>query len=372
MKAPIGQTTDRAPTRRRSRLPLYVAMFCVFVIAYASLQPFTGWITPEGSSFSFLGLFARSGGRADIWFNVLAYVPLGIAIAALWPVSWGFAPRLLLSVLCAVALSITVEALQSWLPTRVASTYDLLANAFGAAFGAAIGLRVLQSNAFVNALHRIRDTLFISGAAGDLKILLLLVWLIAQVNPGIALFASTFHPGLDGAFEPAVIAVELTQTAAALIGIGLFTDLAMRKRWLGGLALVIVVASAIALKLSAAQWFLKPMAWEIWLRPGHSLGVAIGAVALTMLFWLPRRAKSIIAGIALLSGVLASVVLPDIFATKAPLSLFNWSYGHLLNLNGLTHTIMLLWPFVATLALLAHFGKQDKDKRRDSESTPDT
>ena len=206
------------------------------------------------------------------------------------------------------------------------------------------------------AIRAARDALVVQGDSGDLMLVLLSVWLLAQANPAIPLFAATFHPGTQSAFEPVVVIVELAQTASALVGIGLFTDLMMRKRWLGGVALAMVVLLAIGLKTAAAYAFLNPVAWEQWLRPGHTLGLAAGAFSLMLLFWLPRGAKSVLAGIALLSGVLVMLLLPDFVATKAPLSIFNWNYGQLLNLNGLTHTIMILWPFAATAALWWRFA----------------
>jgi glycopeptide antibiotics resistance protein len=330
-------------------------MFCVFVIVYASLQPFTEWSTDTVSPFAFLFDFDKRWLRADIIFNVLAYVPLGITLSAAWPTSWGLRTRWLLSLFAALALSLMMETLQSGLPSRYSNINDTMANVLGAALGGLLAVYLMRFTRLLSSIRWLRETLFVAGATGEMKIILLLAWLVAQVNPGIPLFASSFHLGLSAANEPAVIAVELVQTAAALIGIGLFTDLAMRKRWLGGLALIVVIATAITLKTTAAQWFLTPVAWETWLRAGHTLGLAVGALSLTVLFWLPRRAKSIIAGIALLLGIFASLLLPDTFIAKAPLSLFNWHYGQLLNLNGLTHTIIMLWPFAATAVLLLRY-----------------
>ncbi len=350
-------------TQAQSKLLFYVALFCIFVIVYASLQPFTGWAESSAAPFDFLTKFSRHVSRADVIFNTLAYVPLGFSLYAMLPPSYGATKRALWMLTATLALSILVETLQNWLPTRVSSVNDTLANAFGAVLGAAIASRVIAQQNFIAVLRRWRESLFVSGATGDLNILLLAVWLIAQINPGIPLFASTFHPGFITAFDPVIVAVELAQTTAALVGIGLFTDLTMRKRWLGGIALVLVVACAVALKTIAAQWLLTPIAWEAWLRPGHALGVALGAVALLVLFWLPRRLKSIVAGIALLSSVFIPLVLPDLVTVRAPTSLFNWSYGQLLNLNGLTRTIVVLWPFIATAVLFFRFGGDAKGNR---------
>jgi VanZ family protein len=342
----------------RSKIALYVALFCVFVIVYASLQPFVGWTPSTRNALTFITAFSQHFTYADVVFNTAAYIPLGFALYAVFPPRWRGWCRWLAVLLSALCLSITVEILQTWLPTRVSSLYDTASNIVGACVGALLAGQFLRHDALIDRLNRTRHTLFIGGATGDLNILLLMVWLIVQINPGIPLFGATFHPGMDAAFDPAVVAVELAQTSAALVGIGLFTDLAMRKRWLGGIALIIVIVAAVCLKTLAAHWLLTPIAWERWLRPGHTLGVALGAVALMVLFWLPRAAKSVIAGVALLSSVMIPFLLPDLVVVRAPLSQFEWGYGQLLNLNGLTRTIVVLWPFIATAVLLLRFGSE--------------
>ena len=72
-----------------------------------------------------------------------------------------------------------------------------------------------------------------------------------------------------------------------------------------------------------------------------SLGVAAGALLLSAAIWLPRPAQVALAAIALLSSLLATLLAPDLLFARAPLSLFNGPYGHLLNFNGLTHTVLL-------------------------------
>jgi VanZ family protein len=336
-------------------LASWVVGVCVAVIVYASLQPFTGWTAPEPPVKFFLWQWRQRWTQSDVVFNVLAYLPLGAALVVACPTTWRPMLKVTLAVLLAFALSVAMESAQMWLPTRHASVLDTLANVAGAFSGALAGLAVISLPFLVNSVGRARDYLVVSGPSGDLQLVLLCVWLTAQINPAIPLFGATFHPGTQAAFEPPVVIVELAQTAAALIGIGLFTDLTMRKRWMGGIALVLVIGLAIGLKTAAAQTVLKPLAWDEWLRPGHTLGLALGAFALMALFWLPRGAKSVLAGVSLLSGVLIALLLPDFVLAKAPLSIFSWNYGHLLHLNGLTHTIVILWPFVATAVLFWRF-----------------
>jgi VanZ family protein len=327
----------------------------VGVIVYASVQPFSGWSVPEPTMRFFLWHWGQRWTVADTVFNVVAYIPLGAALVIAAPKSWPRRWQIGLTLGLALMLSLAMETAQMWLPTRYASVYDTLANMAGTLLGAIIGSALMALGWLTNATGRLRDALFVAGPSGELKFVLLLVWLLAQINPAIPLFGATFHLGQQGAFEPAVVLVELAQTAAALVGIGLFTDLTMRKRWMGGVALLLVISLAVTLKTAAAQAVLKPLAWEEWLRPGHTLGLAVGAFALLVLFWLPRSVKSVLAGIALLSSVLINMLLPDFSAAKAPLSIFSWTYGHLLHLNGLTHTIVILWPFVATGVLFWRF-----------------
>jgi VanZ family protein len=336
-------------------LPLWVVGVCVAVIVYASLQPFVGWVTPEASMPFFLWQWGQRWTFSDAAFNLIAYLPLGVALVVAMPDSLTRRRKIAITLLFAAALSMAVETAQMWLPTRYASVYDLLANVAGALIGAVCGVALIAFDSLTRGATHLRDRAIVFGPSGDLQLVLLGVWLAAQINPAIPLFGATFHPGQIDAFDPAVVLVELTQTATTLIGIGLFTDLTMRKRWMGGVALVLVIAIAIALKVTAAQAVLKPVAWDEWLRPGRTLGLAAGAFSLMILFWLPRAAKSVLAGIALMSSVLINVLLPDMISAKAPLSIFSWSYGHLLHLNGLTYTIVLVWPFVATAVLFWRF-----------------
>ena len=356
---------DRADTRP-SGLPLWVTGVCVAVIVYASLQPFTGWTEPAPGGRFFLFQWNQRWIASDATFNVLAYIPFGFALVMAWPLRWSGMRAISATLGSALVLSLAMETAQIWLPTRYASVFDALANLVGAFTGAVFGAIAISSRRLNDAAYSLREKLVVSGESGNVKLVLLLVWLSAQINPAIPLFGATYHAGQKAAFEPVVLVVELVQTASALIGIGLFTDLTMRKRWMGGVALVLVIVLAIVLKTAAAQTVLTPVAWDEWLRPGHTLGLAVGAFALMVLFWFPRGAKSVIAGIALISSVMVTLMLPDFVAAKAPLSIFSWNYGHLLHLNGLTHTIVILWPFLATAVLLWRFTVTPNRKGTDA------
>jgi hypothetical protein len=48
-----------------------------------------------------------------------------------------------------------------------------------------------------------------------------------------------------------------------------------------GAAVLLLIGAALLLKGIAAILLLKPAAWEGWLRPGVSTGIAVGALALS-------------------------------------------------------------------------------------------
>ena len=100
-------------------------------------------------------------------------------------------------------------------------------------------------------------------------------------------------------------------------------------------------------------------AWEHWLSPGVSTGVAAGALLLLAAISLPRPAQVAFATVALLLSLLTTLLAPDLLFARAPLSMFSWTYGHLLNFNGLTHMVLLVWPLVASVYLFVLAGQPD-------------
>ena len=92
----------------------------MLLVAYASLYPFSGWRDVGLSPLAFLnGPWPRYVTAFDITVNVAGYLPFGLlAVLAIYP---RLAPTAaaLLAVAAAAALSILLEAAQSYLPARV-------------------------------------------------------------------------------------------------------------------------------------------------------------------------------------------------------------------------------------------------------------
>ena len=351
-------TATRVP---RSYLPHTLAVLYALAIAYASLQPFGPWIAPvPGTPFWPFAPWPRWT-RFDVAANVLAYVPLG-AFVALMPRRAPPMTRAWLALAAGLTLSFATETLQWFLPSRAASLVDLAANGVGALAGGLAAGMLVRSDGTKRMVVGIRHRLFLPGTIGDIGVALLALWLVAQANPGIPLFATTYDPAREPVAAAATVdfaaaLLEAAESALQMLGVGLFVALLVRERRHVGAAVVALIVAALLLKGGAAAVMLKPAVWEGWLRPGLSTGVAAGALLLLFAIALPRPAMIAVCAVALLSSVGVPLFATDLVGASAPLTLFNWRYGHLLNFNGLTRTVMLVWPLAAASWLFALAGR---------------
>jgi VanZ family protein len=352
------------PKPRRTLLPHALAALYALSIVYASLQPFGAWLDPEpGTPFFLLAPWPSRWLRYDVLLNVVAYAPLGF-FTALLPRSAAPVRRVAIGVLCGFALSFAMETLQMFLPRRDASTVDLLSNTAGAMIGGTIAGALTRAAGGKAEREGTRARLFLGGRLGDVGIALLVLWIAAQINPAIPLFAVTFDPEpqrvlavtappLDGA----ALLIEAAESAFQMLGVGLFLALLLRERRQVAGGVLILIGVALVLKGGAATLVIRPAVWEVWQRPGVLTGIAAGALLLPAAISLPRPVMVAVCAVALLSSIGVPMLAPDLLSAAAPLTFFNWRYGQLLNYNGLTRTILLVWPILAALWLLALAGR---------------
>ncbi|HXZ86279.1 MAG TPA: VanZ family protein, partial [Myxococcota bacterium] len=143
-------------------------LFAVYVllVAYASLYPLQGWHGHGLSAFDYLAAPPSFVTGFDLAANILGYVPYGfLGMAALHPrfARWtGFA----LVASSGALLSLVLEAAQSYLPTRVAASLDVLANSGGLVAGALLAMAFLPRLLANRPLRRLR-AMFLPGAATD-------------------------------------------------------------------------------------------------------------------------------------------------------------------------------------------------------------
>ncbi|MEP6996329.1 MAG: VanZ family protein [Betaproteobacteria bacterium] len=337
---------------RSSRLPEFLAGLYALLIVYASAEPFSGWTAPlPGTPFFLVAPWPPRFTRFDVVVNVLAYAPFGLFVA--------LSVRRTALVQLAVAggagflLSFLVETMQMFIPTRDASAMDLVCNAAGASLGGLSAMALDRTPGLRASVSAWRHRVFVEGRSGDLGLALLAIWLLAQLNPGIPLFAATFDPSLELTRDLAGTLLQAAESAFNVVGVGLFLALLLRQRRFVGGAVLMLIGLALILKGLAASVLIRQSVLETWIKPGVSLGVAAGALVLLLAVWLPRPARTTMCAIALLASLVAPLLAPDMWRARAPLALFDWPYGQLLNFNGLTHAVLIAWPILASLYVLA-------------------
>ena len=342
---------------RPSTLARYLLLAYVLLIIYASLHPFSGWRDQGVSAFAFLTTaLPRYITAFDLVTNFAAYLPLGFfALLALHPLLRGVV-AVAAAGLAGCCLSLALEALQTYLPSRIPANLDLLTNSLGVFTGAALGLRYGVGLLRGGRIHALRDRLFLSGGRYDLGLVLLALWLFTQLNPETLLFGNgdlrELLEHLPTPLHPAevFIQIEAAVTACNMVAVGLFaSSLAQDERPLRRL-LILPLAAALGLKTIAVGVLLKAQNVFAWLTPGALLGLAGGTLVLTLALALPRAARLALAGLLLMAATVLVNMAPEnpYFAN----ALQQWPQGYFLNFNGVTHLVSLAWPFAALFYLM--------------------
>lgn len=360
------------------------------IIIDTSLFPFGGWRDLGLPPYDFLVAdWPRRPLPFDLFVNVVGYLPLGfVAGLALHPRARGPTMVLAATLLCAV-LSIQLEAVQTYLPARVASKVDVLANVAGGFVGALIAARSAHPLLDTGRLRIWRTRWFASDASRGLA--LVIVWFGALVYPdafvlGMGGLLKAFDPSDAGLaasalgladFGDAVLTAERFQLAEGVVagltlaGAGLLFLNLLRQglSWWGRLALLAAFVTATVATEALAHAFLfdDAAAWPL-LTPGARDGIAIAIATLLASTWLPPRVRWAVA----LASVLASLVVVNVYPDNPygnPVSLA-WTRGKLMNFYGLASGLNLVWPYVAIAYLLRHRGRPGRSTPPGVERVP--
>lgn len=340
-----------------STLARYLFVAYLLLVVYASLHPFSGWRDRGLPTFAFLtASFNRPVPTFDFFLNVLGYVPLGfLAVLAAYPRLRGrngFA----CSVLCSVLASFVLESLQVYLPTRTASNLDLIANTGGGMLGAIAGVAASRPLMDDGKLQNLRSELFLPGGRVDLGLVLLGLWLFAQLSPETLLFGTgdlrDLFKSPSGRLYPAEVFLRVEAGIACANGLAaglLAACLVARDQPTRGVVLLLI-ATALAAHALAFGTLVNPQDALSWVTPGALYGVA-GAIALLMVaISLPRAAQLPLIGLALLAATAIVNLAPPNPYNTATFSL--WQQGQYLNFNGLTRLVAIVWPFAAMFYLV--------------------
>lgn len=363
--------SHRASTLARQACAAYAVL-----IVYASLYPFDGWVALGIGPFDYLfAPMQRYVTAFDVVTNVLGYLPFGaLAVLALHPRWRGVGAALIAAALGAL-LSASMEALQTYLPTRIASNLDLAANALGALLGAALVAPATGALLERGVLRRLRFAWF--EADGATPLLLAALWPFAILFPspflfGIGDWPATLWERADVSMQDALLAwlpaawqvtdwpqrVDgwLSDSAweAVLGGLMLFpalavASLAMRPRAPRVRLLIAFVVATLALKSAATYMQSATGLVVVWATPGARLGIELGFAAALVALYVPGAWRAALAAAALCAGVALVNLLP--VNPFFDYTLSGWRQGRYVHFNSIARWLAWIWPYAALIWL---------------------
>ena len=347
--------------------PLARILFGVFaaLTVYASLYPMEGWRDPGVSPFAYLTApWPRHITRFDIAVNVLGYVPYGFLAAAALQPRLRARTAFVVATASALILSLILEALQSYLPARIASNLDTMCNVLGAAIGAAAAVRY-GPTLFEGAFARRRQRAFLPGGVIDLGLTLMGLWLFVQLNPTTLLFGAGDLREFLGAREPRgerpafFITIEALTAAANLTAASLILSSLTARAAAVRLQIALLIGAALIVRTAAFAILMRAENVLAWLTHGAQIGLAIGVVVALAAVSLPRGQRMILAALLIMAAtVLVNLAPPNPYLAA---SLKVWQQGHFLNFNGLTRLVSALWPFAALGYLMYLAGSRPRE-----------
>jgi VanZ family protein len=357
------------------------------LIVYASLYPFSGWRDQGIAAWAFLwSPLPRYWTGFDVAANVAGYVPLGflLALSFLRRGNRRFVPgsnlaAIAVATLAAGALSLGMEAIQSYLPSRVASNVDFGLNVGGALLGAVLAGGLELAGA-IDRWSRFRIRWFVEDARGAL--VLLALWPIALLFPAAVPFGlgQVFErleaalvvwlmdtpflewlPVRDIELQPLVPGAELLCVVLGviipcLLGYSIIRSPGRRAAF----SVAVIAAGVSATALSAALTWGPQNAWA-WFGLPVRLGLLAGLGVAMAFIAVPRRACS---ALLLLSLVVYLSVL-----NQAPASVYfdqtlrTWEQGRFIRFHGLAQWLGWLWPYAALVYVLVRVSRGETQNR---------
>lgn len=354
------------PGNQPSTLARYLFIAYALLIVYASLYPFSGWRGQGLAPFAFLVVpFPRPISAFDVVANVIGYMPLGLlAVLAVYPTLTGRG-ALVFGALCSLLLSFTLESLQFYLPSRTSSNLDLLANVAGGVVGAVSGLAAIQPLLREDGLQALRHRLFLPGGRIDLGLVLLGLWLFAQLYPGTLLFGTGDLRDLvrpsSGRLYPAELFLRVEAGVACANGLaaGLLASCLTARTTRA--VVIAVIAGALAVRSLAYALLVGSQDTLAWVTPGAVYGVSAALVLSMAAVALPGPVRLALTGLALLAATALVNLAPANPYNASTLAL--WQQGHYLNFNGVTRVVSTIWPFAAMVYLVLLAAERDRAEK---------
>ncbi len=336
----------------------------LFILAYASLNPFFGWRWPEAFTLFSLPKYVVA---FDVLINIAAYAPLGAMLASvLRRRAQSGASKFVVSaqiwcvaVATCAGISLCLEIMQAFLPGRVSSVFDLLANTFGAGLGAALVLAA-PGRLLIAASQQWRQRHFSAGELTGWGLILLALWIIAQLNPAIPFFeaghiANPVAAGSANPYDPLVLLPQAVGIMLNVCGFVLFVALLLQPNRAVMLNILLLLAISVALKVAMAAMMLKEPQIIDWMAPARVIGLTSGLILSACFMRLGFRWRAFWATLFVFAGGLMAKITSIYGAFDETLRMFYWPHGQLVNFASLTRWINEIWPLLAVIFLASLF-----------------
>ena len=339
-----------APKSSSWHLPHYLTGCYLLLVIYASLHPFSGWQNPGLSPFVFMeAAWPRYWTGFDLTINIVAYLPLGFLLTQTFATRFAYVPAALLSFTAGTLFSFGIEGLQSYLPSRVPSSLDLVCNGIGTGFGSI--LSIWLGAPFFEAIAKAQRQYLAHIPLSEFGLVLTGLWMITQLSPETVLFGAGDLRQLFSIVPPvpygarSFFAMETGIIVCNMLAVGLLARTLFLPKAPIHAALLAFFLFALLVRTLGAIILIGPQSAFAWLTPGAGLGLMLGGALLLLSQWLPPSARIAFAGLALMAGTVLVNIAP--FNPYSVAALTAWRQGHFLNFNGLTRLTASFWPFLA-------------------------
>jgi VanZ family protein len=337
------------------------------LVLYASLFPFSGWRDQSNDWWLMVTApWPHYWTAFDLLSNFVGYMPLGFFLAltvlrvSVKPRAWQV---LLIGFVLPSALSLLMETLQQYLPSRVPSNIDWLANSLGALAGA-VCAALLDRWGLIARWSRFRMRWFPQAASGTMA--LLFIWPLALIFPAPVplslgqvrdrLYKTLSQwlvdtPWTEWLWDPAeqttrlapgveMLLVALGLLCPVLLAYSLLRDLPKRL-----LVLLIVSLSGVLFTGLATLLSFGPVHVWAWLGETARAGLLLGLLAGVVFSLVPARVCMALA----MLGLLLALVLVNMAPADAYFShtLSTWEQGRFARFHGLTQWLGWIWPYAA-------------------------
>ena len=303
-------------TRRNTAL---AALGYAVLVVYGSLYPFSGWMASR-DPFAFLlrGWNGTQVSVGDLATNIFAYAPFGFLFYRSLVPKAQRAVAAVIAIGAAFALSLSMEFLQAFLPTRVQSIVDLLTNTAGGALGVMAARLQGTKGSIATALRRARSQWLMPGRMTDVAVFALAAWGLSRLMPlvpslDVGKFRAALAPFAHVAADPHLFnGWRLLAEALSWAGLALIARSVVRPEKPGFAAFAVFAAAILLLQIPIVGRHL---------RPEVLAGCGIGLLLAISLGKASARARSNFAFVLIFAGF---CVAESIASQGGALYTFNW------------------------------------------------